>query len=107
MTTGRHMDIRYICDSIYILTYMTTAHAVHTTSALLPYRVPEVSCAVNSATEESLRISDTKSNVIFEDCKQDTLNHTQNEKVKNISFPYLMNQIVSSYGEKGGEDKGA
>lgn len=56
---------------------------------------------------DSLRISDTKSNVIFEDCKQDTLNHTQNEKVKNISFPYLMNQIVSSYGEKGGEDKGA
>lgn len=52
MMTGRHMDIRYICDSIYILTYMTTAHAVHTTSALLPYRVPEVSCAVNSATEE-------------------------------------------------------
>lgn len=56
---------------------------------------------------DRLRISDTKSNVIFEDCKQDTLNHTQKGKVKNISLPYLMNQIVSSYGEKGGEDKGA
>ena len=52
MTTGRHVDICYICDSIYILTYMTTDHAVHTTSALLSYRIPEVSCAVNSATEE-------------------------------------------------------
>lgn len=54
----------------------------------------------------NLRISDTKSNVIFEDCKQDTLNHTQNEKAKNISLPYLMNQTASSYGETGGEDKG-
>lgn len=53
-----------------------------------------------------LRTSDTKSNVIFEACKQDTLNHTQNEKVKTISLPYLMNQIASSYGDIGGEDKG-
>lgn len=35
MMTGCHRDIYYICVRIYILTYVTTAHAVHTTSPLL------------------------------------------------------------------------
>lgn len=56
---------------------------------------------------DCLRISDTKSNVIFEDCKQDTLNHTQKGESENISLPYLMNQIVSFLWRERGEDKGA